>query len=271
MRTNAEAAVAARDIDVHRDLKMKCEFLSDYAATMLGCGATCIRIEKNMNRIADRFKVDMNLMIMPGHVIVTLWDKSHTHSYNNMQKPRKNAINYTLNSELSRLSWEIADHDLPFSAIKAEYDKILSGKEYNKYIVLLLASFASASLCRLFGGDLAAMCIAFVATLAGYEVKLLMLARKIDFRLVVFCSAFTSALITAAARYLEISQTIDVAIAISVLYLIPGIPFINSLSDLIRGHYLSAYSRFVHACLLTLSLSLGYCLGLYAMRFAFML
>ena len=47
--------------------------------------------------------------------------------------------------------------------------------------------------------------------------------------------------------------------ATSVLYLIPGVPYINSASDLIDGHYLCSFSRFVDACVLTACLSIGLC------------
>ena len=59
--------------------------------------------------------------------------------------------------------------------------------------------------------------------------------------------------------------TSDVALATSVLYLVPGIPLINSFSDMLYRHYLSAFSRFADAAILTCCLSIGLCLGMLAM------
>ena len=45
-------------------------FLADYAALMSGCGATCIRIEKNTCRMARAFNVQFDIFILPAHLTV---------------------------------------------------------------------------------------------------------------------------------------------------------------------------------------------------------
>jgi uncharacterized membrane protein YjjP (DUF1212 family) len=53
--------------------------------------------------------------------------------------------------------------------------------------------------------------------------------------------------------------------ATSVLYLVPGIPYINSVSDMLDGHYLCAFGRLMNAVILTCCLSAGLCGGLLLM------
>ena len=36
-------------------------FLSDYAAWLMGCGATCARIEKNIRRMSEAFGMPIKL------------------------------------------------------------------------------------------------------------------------------------------------------------------------------------------------------------------
>lgn len=257
------------DGGIHADLKKKCDFLSNYAATLLGCGATCVRIEKNAGRMASVFGTQINLTILPSHVLVTLWDEKHLHSYHNMIKPAKSVINYELNTRLSKLSWEVADHGLSIDETLRRYEKITSEPTYNQYAVMLMASVANASFCRLFDGDAVSMCIVFAATMAGYLIKILLGKRHIDARMVTFFAAFASTLIAAQSRNIGLCGTPDVAIATSILYLIPGIPFINCMSDLMAGHYVSAYSRFVHAALIVICLSAGLCCGMALMKITF--
>ena len=64
----------------------------------------------------------------------------------------------------------------------------------------------------------------------------------------------------------RLGSTPEVALGTSVLYLVPGIPFINSISDLIYGHNLCFLSRLTHASVLTVCLSAGFILGLLVMR-----
>ena len=45
-------------------------FLAEYASLQLGCGSTCIRIEKNTRRMAEAFGMDLGIFIMPDTVTV---------------------------------------------------------------------------------------------------------------------------------------------------------------------------------------------------------
>ena len=74
--------------------------------------------------------------------------------------------------------------------------------------------------------------------------------------------AFISTVITTGAHLFGWGATPEIAVATSVLYLIPGVPFINSASDLIDRHYLCSLSRLMDACVLTACLSIGMCAGL---------
>lgn len=49
------------------------------------------------------------------------------------------------------------------------------------------------------------------------------------------------------------------ALGTSVLFLVPGIPYINSLTDILTGHSLNGVSRLIEAVVTTVCLSLGLC------------
>ena len=49
--------------------KEACIFLSDYASWLLGCGATCIRIEKNVRRMAGRWNMEPEMTIHDFRVV----------------------------------------------------------------------------------------------------------------------------------------------------------------------------------------------------------
>lgn len=251
---------------VHEELKAVCEFLSDYVAALFGCSATCMRIEKNVARIAGAYGKDVECVVFASHVTMTLWDKSHTHSYGNTVKARSGGISFSMNTGLSRLSWEIADRHLSLEEARAGLDGIMREKPINRYAVLLLASLANMSFCYLFGGDAPSMGIVFFATLAGFYLKQAMLADGADLKLATLASAFISSVAGSAGYVFSIGATPELALATSVLYLIPGVPYINSVSDLLDGHTLTAMSRFIHAAVLTVCISLGLCGGIFLMQ-----
>ena len=246
--------------------KEVCMFLSDYAAWLMGCGATCARIEKNIRRMSEAFGMESDMAVMPAHIHLSVWDKEHTESYSNIKRIHRCGISFNINTRLSKLSWDIADGRADFDKACTELEEISRTPPENQWLVLLLASLANAAFCRLFGGDAAAMLTVFVATLAGYRLKQIMLGAKADVRLTFFCSAFFSSVICTGSHLFGWGATPEIAIGTSVLYLIPGIPYINSVSDMLDGHYICMFGRLTDAAVLTACLSAGLCAGLLLMN-----
>lgn len=242
-------------------------FLADYAAWLLGSGATCIRIEKNVRRMAEAFHVHLTLALMPSTVFVSVWQNNPTEAVHHNCAHHKGCISFYIITQLSKLSWEVADGKTDFEGARLEMTRMVEHPQHTgRWTVLLLASLANASFCRLFQGDAASMLIVFIATVAGYFLKQVMLEDKHDVRLTFFCSAFFSSVIAAGGYVFGWGNTPDIALGTSVLYLIPGVPYINSVSDMLDGHYLCSFSRFMNAAILTFSLSAGLCGGLLLMN-----
>ena len=237
-------------------------FLAAYTSLLRGCGATCIRIEKNVARMAHAFDAEADVTMLPRHIQVSV-EREGSHPVVIVRKTADCGISFEINVLLSRLSWEVADGKVSFEGAVRRSRSIEHTPPTNPWLVLLLASLANASFCRLFGGDPVAMAEVFLATIAGFGLKQFMLARKRDVRVVFVVCAFCSAVITAGAARLGLGHTPDIAMGTSVLYLIPGVPYINAVSDLLDRHYLSAFIRFVDAGVLTACLATGWCAAMF--------
>ena len=252
--------------DITHSVKEACAFLSAYASWLLGCGATCARIEKNTRRIAEAMNVDVVMTITAMHVSITVWNASHTDTCTDIVRTPHTGISFDINTELSKLSWAVADNRVSIGEAMRRFDAIKNTAPTNQWQVLILTSLANASFCRLFGGDWVSMLIVLIATAMGYRVKQMLLGERCDVRIVFFCSALVSSIIAGGAHLFHWGNTPDIAVATSVLYLIPGVPYLNSVSDLLDGHYVCSLGRFMNAIVLTVCLSLGLCGGLMLMQ-----
>lgn len=232
-------------------------FLSEYAAFLLGCGATCARLEKNVGRMADAWQMNVSMTIMPRHIHLTVSAKEGIGTFTFIAAIRNTLTSYDVNTHLSKLSWEVADQGIGVHDAICLFDKIKEIPPANKWWVLLAASLANASFCRLFGGDFIAMGIVFMATMAGYYLKQMLVEAKIDIRLVFIICAFVSSVLGATDGLFALGTTPAIALGTSVLYMVPGIPFLNAFSDMIDGHYICFFSRLVNAVVLTCCLSIG--------------
>lgn len=243
-------------------------FLSRYSAWLLGAGATCIRLEKNVERIAQAYGKQVELTIMPRHIHISLWQEGKTGMESAIATVNHNAISFNINTQLSKLSWEIADRKIDFQTARQRLGIITRPDRQNKWIVMLLVAIANASFCRLFGGDLTAMLIVAIATFAGYLLKTALLEHGVDGRVMAIACSFVSAILGATDSLFGLGSTPDIALGTSVLYLVPGIPYINSFSDLIYRHYLCSISRFADAVVLTCCLSFGLCAAMMVMNYS---
>lgn len=241
----------------HPNLGEVCRFLTEYAACLLACGATCTRITRNVGRMADVAGVEADIIILPSHMSITLSDPRDGRTFHHTSSLANVPVSFNINTQLSKLSWKVAERRVSFTEARQLFERIKEAPCINQWTLALLVSVANASFCRLFGGDFMAMVIVAVATMAGYSLKLVLLSRHADIKLVVIACAFLSALISCVGYVTGCTATPDIAVGTSVLYLIPGIPYINSVSDLLSSHYLSGYSRLAHALVLTGCIALG--------------
>lgn len=241
------------------------DFLSEYAATLLSRGATCLRIKKNVNRIAEAWGLKVVMTIMPRHIhmAVTSHDGS---AVNFIKEIPKASISFNIVTLLSKLSWDTYDRKMTYDQVMRAFAKVMSTPQANAHWVLLAASLANASFCRLFGGDLAAMVVVFFATFSGFYLKQKLTKKHVDVRLVIIVCAFVSGVIGASGQLFSLGSTPLVAVSTSVLYLVPGIPFLNSFSDMVDGHYLSFFYRMTDALVMTCCLSIGLCAAMLLMR-----
>ncbi|NPD82879.1 threonine/serine exporter family protein [Prevotella sp. PINT] len=243
-------------------------FLCSYATTLLECGAATVRIEKNVGRMAEAYGGDAEVSIYPRHVEVVLKDDESGTTEVCSKAISGSVINYSTVSALSKLSWNCLDRHTPLPVAMRQYRRITHATRIPLWAVTLLAALANASFCRLFEGDRQAMGIVFLATVCGFHLRSVLCKRHgVDMRIATILAACVSSVLSCSCYVFGIGSTPDIALGTSVLYLIPGIPYLNAVSDLINGHHICAMSRFVHAITITVCLSIGLYLGLALMSF----
>lgn len=227
-----------------------------------------MRIDKNLQRIARSWQCSADFSVSPTCVLVTLTDADGG-SFTMSRSIPKDKINFETITGLSALSWEIHDDHLDIQTSRERFDEIITRKRMNPWLVTVLASAANASFCELFGGDWIAILIVFIATLDGFFLKSFLPKLGIDTRIAIIAGCTVSAILACSGFALGISKTPEVALATSVLYCIPGIPFANGISDMLYGHHLSALSRMRNALIITVCLSIGLCLAFVILNIKF--
>ena len=229
------------------------KFIAEYSAHLMGAGVHTSRVVRNSKRLGEAFGLDVKLGVFHKNIILTIIDKETNEACNEVIDIPAHPISFEHNSELSALSWEAVDHHLSLEELK--YKKIISAPMMHPLFVLILVGFANASFCKLFGGDLISMGIVFSATLTGLYLKQQMQKKKMNHYIIFIVSAFVASLCASTALIFD--TTSEIALATSVLYLVPGVPLINGVIDVVEGYVLTGFARLTEASLLIVSIAIG--------------
>ena len=231
------------------------DFIADYATYLLASGVHTSRVIRNSQRIGQSQGVDIQLSSFQKSTILTVRDDATGEAVTRVVKIPALPISFERNSDLSALSWDALDDRLPLDEIRRRYGELIDKPRIDPIFVLVTVGLANASFCKLFGGDWTAVGIVFTATLVGFAVKQRMQAHAVNHFLVFACSAFVASLCATAA--LRFDCTAEITLATSPLFLVPGVPLINGVIDIMEGHVLMGVSRLVNAMLLIVCIAVG--------------
>lgn len=234
-----------------------CKLLLDIGALLMGAGANTSRIRTNVMRIASAYGYNAELLITHRALMLTIYDEESDYFFSRLKRTSPHGVNFKIISGISRLSWKVVDEKLTIPQARQEIDRLMALPHYPRLVVLTLVALAGASFCRLFGGGYTEMLVAFAATFMGLFVRQEAVKMSFNSYLAIFFAALTSALFSGFFMKYGIGQHPEHAFATSVLYLIPGVPLINSFSDLIDGNIMNGIVRGINGLIISLAIAMG--------------
>lgn len=233
------------------------KILLEIGTLLMSSGANTNRIRLTMTRIADAYDYDIELMVSHRVILMTIEDERKEKFYNSLKRSSPLGVNFRMVSGISHMSWKIVEEGWTIEQVREEVKRLTSLPHYPRIVVLSLVALAGASFCRLFGGGLIEMMVAFVATFIGLFTR--QQTTKLNFNpyLCIFFASAVSSLLAGLAVELKIGANPEYALYTSVLYLIPGVPLINSFSDLFDGNIMNGIVRGTNGMIISLAISLG--------------
>lgn len=254
-RNGKTKATKPTPMKTQKELHEILDFIAEYATYLLGSGVHTSRVIRNSQRIGASQGVDIQLSSFQKSTILTARDETSGEVVTRVVRIPALPVSFERNSDLSALSWDALDERLPLEEIRRRFGGLTAKPRIDPIFVLLTVGLANASFCRLFGGDWTAVGIVFTATLVGFAAKQRMQAHGVNHYLVFIVAAFMASLCASAA--LRFDCTAQTALATSPLFLVPGVPLINGVIDIVEGHILIGFSRLINALLLIVCIAVG--------------
>ena len=237
------------------------EFIQVFSSTLLGAGGQTTRVDRTACRIARAYGFEVELAIFPKHLMLSVIKPAE----GGIPAERRTAVssivsgapNFQRVAALNALSWSIADEGLSLSEARQRFSVICAVPTLNPVLLRFLVACANAAFCGLFNGDLPAMGLVFAATLLGFYLRQKLLHWGLDLKVTFFLCSFAASLLASLGVVLQLGSTPQTGMAASVLFLIPGIPLINAMLDILDGHVLMGVSRLIQASTLIICIALG--------------
>lgn len=133
---------------------------------------------------------------------------------------------------------------------------------YPVWLVAIMVGVACACFAHLAGGDLVVVMMTFLAGMVGQLVRYYLTSQFFNPFVVAGITAFCVSSFSSLALLFGIGNDPHIAIASSILLLVPSFVLINSLSDMLKGYMNMGIGRFVFVIILTLSAGIGISLAL---------
>ena len=231
--------------------------LLDIGALLMSSGANTARIRTNINRISSAFGYNTELLVTHRAIMLSVSDSEHNNFFSSLKRTSPHGVNFKVISGISRMSWRIVEEQWNIEQIKAELDRLEALPPYPRILILLMVALAGGAFCRIFGGHQKEMGITFIATFIGLFIRQEALKRNFNHYLSVYFGAFTASLISGLSVKLNLGYSPETAFAASVLFLVPGVPLINTFIDLIDGNIMNGVIRFINGLLISFAIALG--------------
>lgn len=271
----------AAEIEV---LRKKLDLLVRTGELLMESAADTSRARRNMERAAaylgfapENLHMDIRYNILQVNV------SDETHSFSKMQRCNKHKIDMLVIEGISKLTWKALAQDYTLEQYEQELEEIAHGKRYyTPWQIAIGSGFACGGFCVQFGCDWTCFWYASIAAILGFRLKMFLDKSGSNVYFNVAVGAFISTILAWLSSYLSApviqnalpsalasllhSETPQHAMLACGLWIVPGVPLINSVNDLIDNNLENGLVRSINTILTMVAMAFGILLAIKCMH-----
>ena len=219
-----------------RVLRKKLDLLLRTGQILMESSADTSRVKRNMERTAAYLGLPKeNLHMHVDYYMLQVNVSDEFHSFSKMQRCDKHVINMLAIQEVSKLSWRAIQEDYSLDRYEEELEKIAHGKHYyTDWMIAIGAGFACGGFCVQFGCDW------ILAWLSSY-----------------LSTPSVQAMLPEFLRPILFTKTPWHPLLACALYIVPGVPLINAVNDLLDNHINTGLVRAMNTMLIVIAMAFG--------------
>ena len=250
-----EQRIEAAPIEVAR-------LLLDFGVLLLQSGAHTGRIIRNLQRIGASFDYQPEIFVAFSGITLTLRDKHGIADITLFGRVANYGVHLATVAAISQLSWQVSDQPISISELRERLYTIKLMPHYSRWQIIPMIGLACGALARLSHAPWSVVVVAALAAATALWLRMWLQRHKFNGLLVVLFAALFATLVGSSATLLHVGDNSHLAIAASVLFLIPGVPLINAVIDMINGYMTMGIGRGAAGIAISMALAGGMLTGM---------
>ncbi|MDU3238539.1 MAG: threonine/serine exporter family protein, partial [Veillonella sp.] len=248
-------------IHIHRKL----DVLLNIAKLLMECGADTVRIVSEIQQAATFMGIPhnyLNIHISYTTIMINIFHEEH--SITVFRKTPTHIPNMAMINAISKLTWRAFERHYSLTTYERLVGKLQQTiPVYPVWAKGIACALGSAGLAYLYSADIIALVVTFICSLCGYFMRVVSQRLGFNEYLGNAICAFTAMFIAYGFyTFIELGSLVYVLVCCT-LFMIPGVPLINSVIDTINNHILSGITRAIRTLLIVGSMTLGMAMALY--------
>lgn len=225
-------------------------------------GAESQRVEETIRSLGAGLGCDWGDVFVSHNTLIV----SHSSRGEFRTKTRRIAlggVNLTLVAAMSHLRHRVEEGKFDRFLVRQDLVRIAGlPRHYNRGLTVLMVGLACAAFSRLFGGDWPVFGVTLIAASLAMWVRQELALRDLNSLLQATLASFVAGLTVGLLRMTGLAFQPETAMAAAVLLLVPGVPFVNAVEDLIKGYTVVGLARFTTSLLIIMAIALGLILAM---------
>jgi len=255
-----------------QQLMRKLDLLLRTGSLLVESLADTSRIMRNMRRTAAFLGLsddELHIYVNYNMLMVSLSDGLH--SYTKFRRCSRHSVNMWAISAISHLSWRALRHKFSLEDYSREIENIANHRRnYTPWQVAMGGGLACGGFCIQFGCDWTAFVYASVAAILASRFRMFLSAKGCNEYVGIGFAAFVATIVAWLSSFLSVSPTLAAALPpclvsstpwhpllACALFIVPGGPLINFVSDMLDGYIQIGITRAVKTLMMVLAMAFG--------------
>jgi uncharacterized membrane protein YjjP (DUF1212 family) len=224
---------------------------------LLQNGADTEQVQESVARFAAAFGCEAHLMVTYETLLLTAVAGEQFRTKVGYRVPAMN-VNLTAVAAVNRLVGEVEHGHRQLAQAQAELEDVQRRPPaYGRWVIVVALGLTAASLARLFGGDWPTFGVVWLAGSAGMWLRQELATRGFNPFFIPFAGALVSGVIGGTAVLRGVSGTSALCLVAPGMIIVPGVPLVNGVQDLIKNHMSVGMARLGLGSLITLAIAFG--------------